>query len=212
METGFVSETLVCIYKTAHYCNTKKCNVKFFRGLTSAMSVLWIDHSVDSTVGHVCNDMQLFVMCCKFLVTPQSCRVCRSGILYHATNLSHSVLHHISWDTFVYISEFQSGCVEQNLILCALQTLVKTKTYPLKTISGLWMSLQGCFYYMYVSWVMWGICPAYHGYVKQAWECPNQKTVFHSHVLVDTNSHLINVEVWMSEGGKREEKESTTWV
>jgi hypothetical protein len=149
METGYVSETLVCVYKTAQYCNTKYCNVKFFIGLTSAISVLWIDHSVDSTVGHVCNDMKLFVTCCKFLVTPQSCRVCRSGILYHVTNLSHTVLCHISWDTSVYISEVQSGCVEQNLVLCALQTLIKTKTYPPKTLSGLWMSLQGCFYYMY---------------------------------------------------------------
>jgi len=132
METGYVSETLVCVYKTAQYCNTNNCNVKFFRGLTSAVSVLWIDHSVDSTVGHVYNDMQVFVTCCKFLVTPQSCRLCRSDILYHVTNLSHTVLHHISWDTSAYISEFQSGCGEQNLILCALQTLIKTKTDPLK--------------------------------------------------------------------------------
>lgn len=164
METGYVSETLLCVYNTAHYCNTKHCNVEFFRELTSATSVLWIDHSVDSTVGHVYNDMQVFVTCRKFLVTPQSCRVCRSGILYNVTNLSHTVLPHISWDISIYVSEFQSGCGEQNLILCALQTVIKTKTYPLKTFFGLWMSLQGCFYYLYLAWVMWGICPAHHGY------------------------------------------------
>jgi len=201
----------VCI-QTAEYCNTRNCSVNFFRGLTSAMSVLWNDHSRDSTVGHLYNDMQVYVTCCKFMVTPQSCRVCRSGILYHMTNLSHTVLHRISWVTSVYLSECQSGCVEQDLILCASQTLIKTKTYPLKTLSGLWMSLQGCLYYMYVAWVMWGVCPAHHGNEKQDWECPNEKTVFRNHILVDTSRHVINVEEWMSEGGEYEEKESTTWV
>lgn len=99
--------------------------------------------------------------------------------------------------------------MEQNLILCMLQTLLKPKHTHSKKCSGLRMSLQVCFYYIYSVWVMWGICPAHHGYKKQAWQCPNQKTVFHRHIVVNISSQLISVEVWVSEG--EYEEESTPW-
>jgi hypothetical protein len=140
------------------------------------MSVLWIDHSVDSKV-------DMCVMMCRFLLHT----VNFWPLLSHAECVGvvfcimwyiclHTVLHDVSWD------------------MC-----------------GLWMSLQGYFYEVYVAWVMWGICPAHRGCGKPASECPNQKTVFCSHILLDTSSQLINVKVCMSEGGEYKE-ESTTWV
>jgi hypothetical protein len=96
--------------------------------------------------------------------------------------------------------------MEQNLILCALETLNETKTYAVKkvfwtsnVITGLLLLCMQC-----VSNGRYLSCSSWLRKASSAVAKP--KDSFPRHILVNTSSQLISVEVWVSEGGEYEEK------